>query len=108
VNSKRKGDAGERELAEYFRSHGYGSTRNRQMYIGGMGNPDIALGGLHCEIKRTESLRFHESLAQAIRDANGKAKPTLIHRRNRSPWTVTMLLTDWIDLYRAWRPPDTS
>jgi len=37
-----------------------------------------------------------ESLAQAINDARNGAKPAVMHRYSRAPWTVTML---------AWNPP---
>ena len=39
---------------------------------------------------------------QAVRDANGKNLPAVMHRRNHSPWVVIMRLDDWIQLYREW------
>ena len=42
---------------------------------------------------------------QAVWDASrfGDGIPTLFHRRNRSPWLVTMQLEDWLKLYQSER-----
>ena len=103
MNSKRKGSAGERELAGILRAHGYDAHRNDQMYVGGTENPDITLPGVHIECKRTEALRLYDAMEQAARDANGKALPVVMHRRNHSPWLAIMRLDDWIQLYKEWR-----
>jgi hypothetical protein len=42
-------------------------------------------------------------MSQAIHDADGKALPAVMTRRNRSPWLVCMRLDDWLRLYGAWR-----
>ena len=102
MNAKRKGSAGERELAGILRSHGYESFRNDQMYKGGKDNPDISLQGMHVECKRVEALRLYDALEQARRDANGHAVPCVMHRKNHAPWVVIMYLDDWIQLYREW------
>lgn len=102
MNSKRKGTAGERELAGILRSHGYDAHRNDQRYIGGLDNPDVSLPGLHIECKRIEALRLYPSLEQARRDANGHALPCVMHRKNHAPWVAIMYLDDFIQLYREW------
>ena len=102
MNVKRKGNAGERELASLLRSYGYESHRNDQMYKGGKDNPDITLAGMHVECKRVEALRLYDALEQARRDANGHAIPCVMHRKNHAPWVVIMYLSDWIQLYREW------
>lgn len=98
MNSKRKGSQGERELAVLLQARGLDVRRNDQRYVGGLRNPDIALvlGGMpiHVEVKRVERLNIHEAMAQAIRDADGLALPVVCHRRNRSPWLVTLRLKD--------------
>jgi len=103
MNSKRKGSAGERELAGILRSCGYQSYRNDQRYIGGLELPDVTLPGIHVECKRTEALRLYDSMAQAVRDANGKSLPVVMHRKNHAPWVAIMLLEDWMQLYREWQ-----
>ena len=102
MNVKRKGSAGERELAGILRSLGYESHRNDQRYVGGLDNPDITLAGMHVEYKRVEALRLYDALEQARRDANGHAVPCVMHRKNHAPWVVIMYLDDWIPLYREW------
>ena len=101
MNSKKKGSRGERELAETLRGYGLDSHRNDQRYVSGLENPDVSLPGVHIEVKRTEALRLYDSMNQAVRDANGKAVPVVMHRRNRSPWLVVMRLEDWAAWYRG-------
>ena len=65
--------------------------------------PDlVGLPGIHIECKRVEKLNVLEAMKQSIRDAAHfrDGKPALFHRRSRSPWLVTMLFTDWIQLYK--------
>jgi len=50
--------------------------------------PELA-GALHFEVKRVQSLNLKETVAQATRDAEGKA-PVVAHRRNGEQWMVTM------------------
>ena len=102
MNSKQKGSQGERELASILRGHGYNSHRNDQMFKGGKENPDVSLPGVHVECKRTELLQLYPAIEQARRDANGKAFPCVMHRKNHAPWVVVMYLDDWINLYREW------
>ena len=99
MNSKRKGSGGERELAAILRAHGFDSHRNEQRYIGGLENPDVTLPGVHIECKRSERLHLYEALAQAKRDANGKAVPVVMHRKNHAPWVVIMALEDFLPIY---------
>lgn len=98
MNSKRKGNEGERELLKILNEHGE-AVRNDQTYIGGRDNPDIAYYGndirYHVECKRVERLNVHEAIKQAERDAEEKAIPIVAHRRNREPWYITMRLTDF-------------
>lgn len=100
MNAKRKGNGGERELLGILQRSGFRAWRNDQRFVGGVDNPDIALdmNGIrwHIECKRTERLRLHEALAQAIHDANGHAVPIVAHRRNRGEWLVTMRLEDFL------------
>ena len=103
MNSKAKGNKGELELAKLLCSHGLNAQRNDQMYISGRENPDISIPGIHCEVKRTEALRLYDAMFQAEHDANGRAIPVVMHRKNRHPWLVIMRLDDWITLYKKSR-----
>lgn len=98
--SQRKGADGERELASLLRDYGYGAERGGSLTFGSV--PDVVgLPGVHIEVKRTEKLNVLAAYQQAAADAN-KFKdgvPVLFHRRNRSPWLVTMGLADWIKYF---------
>lgn len=104
MNVKRKGTAGERELAALLTAHGLHPQRNDQRYVGGLHNPDIALDmagtPIHVEVKRVERLNVHEAMQQAIRDADGQALPVVAHRRNREPWLVTLNLEDLMKMIK--------
>lgn len=99
--STRKGSDGERELAVLLRQEGYEIARGGTMSFGEL--PDLyGLPGVHIEVKRVERLNVLEAMQQSIRDSERfkDGMPTLFHRRNRSPWLVTMRLSDWLILYR--------
>lgn len=53
------------------------------------------------ECKRVERINVPEVMEQAKQDADffRDGAPTVFHRRNRSPWLVTMRLEDWLKLY---------
>lgn len=99
INSRQKGAAGERELAEFLRQHGYEARRGQQ-FSGGGDSPDVVtnLEGVHIENKRVESGNLYNWLAQAQRDANGKV-PLVTHRRNGKEWVAIMRLEDLLKLH---------
>lgn len=99
MNSKRKGGAGERELAGILKEHGFDTRRGHQ-FNGQTDEADvIGLPGIHIECKRVENLNIYKALEQSIRDARTGETPVVMHRRNRDKWKVTMLLEDWLRLY---------
>ena len=104
MNVKRKGTAGENELAEILRAEGIRAYRNDQIYKGGKDNPDVCaeLEGhqLHVEVKRQEKLNVTEAMKQAINDAAEGNIPILAHRKNREKWLITLPLTAFIQLMK--------
>lgn len=97
---QRKGRAGELELVKLLRQHGIPAEPGQAVSFGS--TPDVVgIPGIHAEVKRVEKLNVPAAMAQAVRDASrfGDGLPTLFHRRNRSPWLVTMQLVDWLELY---------
>ncbi|WP_321024592.1 hypothetical protein [Eisenbergiella porci] len=104
MNSKRKGAAGERELAGKLRDYGF-TTRRGQQYCGANGDADVVgLPGIHIECKRVERLNLYDAMAQARKDASPGEVPAVFHRRDRCEWLVTMPLDDWIKMYREAMP----
>ena len=106
VNGKRKGKAGELEAVRLCKSEGYECHRTAQF----CGNSEegaadiVGLPGIHVEVKRVERLTIDEALEQSSRDAEktDKAVPIVLHRRNNTPWKVTMDAHEWFRLYREW------
>ena len=96
MNSKRKGNSGEKELLTILQAAGIEAHRNDQTFVGGKDNPDIAcsVGGVsfHVECKRTEKLSLYEAMEQAERDAAVDSVPVVVHRRSRKPWLVVVPL----------------
>lgn len=99
--SQAKGRGGEIELAKILQSYGYEVQPGNPLNYGTM--PDLSgLDGIHVECKRAEQLRLAAWMAQAVHDADkfNDGLPAIFHRRNRSPWLVTMKLEDWIKIYQ--------
>lgn len=95
-----KGKRGERELAGILRDYGYDCRRGQQ-YNGLHGDADVVgLPGIHIECKRVERLNLDEAMNQAERDARPGEIPAVFHRKDRGKWKVTLLLTDFMDIYK--------
>jgi hypothetical protein len=118
MNSRRKGKVGEREFASLLREHGFDARRGQQ-FAGGADSPDVvseALAWLHVEVKRVQNLNLTDACAQAERDQTGSglnaadaAKPRKLawivaHRRNHSPWLITMRAEFFFELLREFSP----
>jgi len=104
INSKAKGGRGERELANKLKEHGFDARRGQQ-YCGANGDADVVgLKGVHIEVKRTETLRLYDALAQAKRDARPDEMPIVVHRKNNCEWVVIQPLESWIELYKDYLP----
>ena len=105
MNSKRKGNDGEREFLQHLKNRGIDAQRNDQMFKSGKDNPDISakIGGraIHFEVKRTERFRLYEALEQAKRDADGRRMPVVAHRMNRKPWVVVLTLEDFLGIMKG-------
>lgn len=106
TNSRDKGARGEREWAKYCREQGYTESRRGQQHSGLEGEDVVGLPFVHQEVKRVEKLNLEDALAQSIRDCQGKI-PIVAHRRNNTPWKVTMLAEDWFALYREWEASES-
>lgn len=102
MNSKRKGAAGERELAKVLRQYGY-ETRRGQQYCGANGDADVVgLPHIHIECKRVEKLNLDNAMSQAISDARPDEFPAVFHRKNHSEWLVTIPLKYFMEIYKEY------
>ena len=110
TNSRAKGAAGERELANRLKELGFSAHRGQQ-FCGANGDADVVceeLSSYHIECKRVQNLNLHDAMSQAVRDGKDKT-PVVIHRKNNKPWLVTMFLEDWITVaVTSSTPADTT
>jgi len=109
INSRAKGAAGERELANYLREQGWQKARRTQQYAG---NPEGGSGDVVCENfpfhiegKRCQALKPEEWMAQARRDCPAGKIPAVFFRRNgRKEWLVVLTADDVCELARQLAP----
>jgi Holliday junction resolvase len=109
MNSKQKGNRGEREWAAFCREQGFDCRRGQQ-YNGLEGEDVIGLPYMHQEVKRVEKLNIQDALDQSEKDMCIKyfgpelkdMFPIVAHRRNNEKWKVTMYADDWFNLYKEW------
>jgi Holliday junction resolvase len=97
INSRKKGKAGELEVAHLFTAAGFASRRGQQ-HKGGSDSPDILVHGLeyyYFEVKRVEKLNIFKAFEQATRDSGDKT-PVVLFRRNRGEWLVCFKFQDFI------------
>lgn len=103
VNSNRKGKDGERELSKLFRSYGFEGARRSQQFAGINNDADVVgLPNVHIECKRVERLNIHEAIEQTIRDKREEELGIVAHRKDRTPWLVTMTMDDWMEIYKRY------
>ena len=108
MRSRRKGKAGELELAKFLVSKGWGTredTRRGQQFKGGEHSPDVvceALSPIHLECKRTEAFRLYDALNQAREDGGTPATTgglgAVAHRQNNKRWVLVFDLEDFLAL----------
>ena len=66
-------------------------------------NADVmGLPGIHIEVKRTESFRLWDALAQSKADAGPDEIPTVWHRKNECEWVVVLRADDFMEMYKEW------
>ena len=100
INSRQKGAAGERELANYLKERGHEARRGQQFHGGG-DSPDVVcatLPGYHLEVKRVEAGNLYKWMHQAEHDAGWEKVPVVVHRKNREGWVVILRLDDFLNL----------
>lgn len=101
MNSREKGKRGELELAHELNRLLGMDTRRGQQYCGATGDADvIGLPGVHIECKRVEHLNIDTAMHQSLFDRRDGEFATVMHRRNRQKWLVTMPLEEWCILYK--------
>lgn len=108
--AKEKGKRFERQVAEILRDAGYSSARRTAQYAGK--TPDsadvIGLPGFHIEAKAQEKMHLYDWMDQSVRDSEGTDEiPVVIHKQNRKPILVSLLLEDFLNIIKDENRPDS-
>lgn len=106
VNSKQKGKAFERAVANMFKEYGYDAHRTAQ-FRGNTGQAADVEGVpyLSLECKHQERMYLYDWMEQAERDAAAQGKgntPVVVHKQNRKEVLVSMRFADFVEMYKAW------
>jgi hypothetical protein len=113
INSRAKGAAGERELANYLREQGWQKARRTQQFAG---NPEGGSGDVVCENfpfhiegKRCQALKPEEWMEQSKRDCPAGKIPAVFFRRNgRKEWLVILTADSVCELARQIAPANVK
>ena len=104
ASSRRKGIAGEREVARIWQTAGF-QVRSLE----GQGDHLVLRSAsfkpdgptIHCEVKRQERIRLPEWLAQARNEAPQGTIPVVAFRQNRGEWYAALPLESLAELARG-------
>jgi Holliday junction resolvase len=100
INSRAKGAAGERELANFLTKYGYPARRGQQ-FQGTSESPDIIceeLDGWHIECKRVQQLNLHKAFSKCFEECSMHQSPVVMHRKNGEEWLATISLSAFLEL----------
>ena len=105
LNSKQKGNRGERSCRDIWREAGFLKARRTQQYAGNTGDAsDVTIPevpSIHQEVKNTEAKNFLDWMDQAERDAAPHKKiPVVAHKRAGRPWIAILPLENLITIIR--------
>ena len=109
MNSRQKGQRGERQWRDELRAQGYHARRGQQ-FCGSPDSPDVIcdeLAWAHFEVKAVERLNIEDAMEQARRDAGSKV-PVVAHRRNHRSWLVTMDAPTFFQFLGGTLPPGSN
>ena len=91
INSRAKGKRFELAWRDRLKEYGFEARRGAQ-FSGSNESPDVVANhpGWHAEVKAVEKLNIETAMLQAIRDAGENLLPYVAHKRNKTPWRVTV------------------
>ena len=103
ASQRRKGAAGERELANLL-SEQLGWVCKRNIGQARDGGDDITTGRFRWEVKRRKGIAVHEWVEQAVRASGPSDIPVVACRGDGKGWPVVMRLEDALPLIRGELP----
>jgi len=101
INSKQKGNRGERLWRDFLRENGFKEAYRGQQYCGAKGDEDVifpCMEAFHCEVKFVEHLNVNDAWKQAHNDKKENQIPYVAHKKKNKPWLVTVHARDFIEL----------
>ena len=104
-NSKQKGSAAERQVANLLKEFGYNARRTNQ-FCGKEGTSDVTCKELpwHIEVKSYQRIQAYDFLDQAKRDLkteqDQEKMPIVFMKADYKPWTVMIDAVDFLELIR--------
>jgi len=105
INSRMKGKRGELAACSAWREEGWEARRSQQFCGKGGESADILVedlpANLHIEVKCVEKLNLENAMDQARRDAAPGSTPIVMHKRNNTPFKITLLFEDFCSLLRS-------
>lgn len=109
-NPKRKGNAGERDFADWLQSKGVKAYRNSSSGNNQWKSDVHNNLGLNIEVKTVKRLNLLEAWKQTDRDSSlAKTSPLLAVHFDRMPqneWLIVLHSEDWIEMLS--QPPQTQ
>lgn len=105
MNSKQKGKRGELEVARILKDHGFDARRTAQ-FCGNTGDAAdvIGLDGYHIEVKRCETTKIWDWIAQAERDHKADTVPLVVFRKNGERWKVALDFEKFLEIITTKQP----
>jgi len=98
INSRSKGQRGERAWRDVWRDEGFEAERGQQR-SGSPDSPDVKVpfwdDVMQQEVKWVEKLNIWSTMEKAIEDAGPGKAPIVAHKRNGEDFLVTMRASDW-------------
>ena len=109
INSRAKGAAGERELANYLTEKGFPARRGQQ-FKGTSDSPDIVCERLAemlflVECKRVQALNIHKAVTKCKDECEGGQRPVVMHRKNGEEWLATVPIDVFLSLVESMEEP---
>lgn len=94
---REKGARAERQIVHILQEYGIDARRGQVFN----GEPDVMSSlPIHIEVKRQETTKIHEWMKQS-QEQNRGLIPTVVHRRSREDWLITMKFEDFLQLLKG-------
>ena len=102
INSRAKGAAGERELANFLTEQGWDARRGQQ-FSGSSESPDVVCPelnamGPHIECKRVQQLNLHKAMNKCEEECSKTQYPVVMHRKNGEQWIASLPLDTFLSI----------